>query len=232
MAERLLVLGDLHAPYHHRDAFAFMEAALDCYDPDEVVHIGDEVDWASQNYHEKIPGIPNPCEELRLVRKEMGKLYDLCPDMTVIHSNHGNLPSRKAQTIGFPPEFLRSKNDIYDIPEGWTYTFDYTAKLPKGDSVYICHGRTGNVVNLSKTLGQNCIQGHYHSKMGVTFYGAPDRLRWGAQTGCLVNKDSLAMAYGKNSGAIPLLGSLMVIDGVPVPLPMQLTKSGRWNKVI
>lgn len=229
MADQLLVLGDLHAPYHHRDAFAFMQALRDEFEPDEVVHIGDEIDWASQNYHEKVPGIPNPVEEFRLVRKEMAKLHDLFPEMVVIHSNHGNLPSRKAQTIGFPPEFLRSKNDLYGLPDDWEHRFDYTVKLPKGESVYICHGRTGNVVNLSKNIGNNAIQGHYHSKMGVTFYGTPERLMWGAQTGCLVDKDSLAMAYGKNSAALPLLGSLVVLDGVPIVIPMRLKKSGRWD---
>lgn len=229
---RILVLGDLHAPYHHRDAFAFMEGLADVYDINRVIHIGDEVDWASQNYHEKIPGLHSPAAELKLVRKNMQRLYELFPDMDVIDSNHGNLPARKAQTIGFPIEFLRDKNEIYDIPDGWRYHFDLTIKLGNGEKVYIVHGKTGNVIQLSKTIGSHAIQGHYHSKMGVTYYGTPERMMWGAQTGCLVNEKSLAMAYSKNSNAKPMLGSLIIIDNSPAIIPMRLKKSGRWDNNI
>lgn len=228
VAKKLLVLGDLHAPFHHPDAFRFMEALKKAVKPDRVVHIGDEVDWHSQSYHEKNPDLPHPGEELRLVRQYMRQLHTLFPKMDVIDSNHGNLPTRKAQTIGFPSGFLQDKNSIYDIPKGWEYHFDLELALPRNQKVYFHHGKSSNVVNTAKEAGVNTVQGHYHGKMGVTWFGQPDRMLWAAQTGCLVDHRSLAMAYGKNNLSRALLGSLVVLDGKPSTIPMILNKKGRW----
>ena len=54
------------------------------------------------------------------------------------------------------------------------------------------------------------------------------RLFFGAYTGCLIDKDSLAFAYGKVFPRKPILGVLMIVDGVPVNIPMILDEEGRW----
>lgn len=42
MSNRILCIGDLHEPYTHQDAYAFLEHVRDWYKPDTVVQIGDE----------------------------------------------------------------------------------------------------------------------------------------------------------------------------------------------
>ena len=40
----VLVISDLHIPYHHPQAFDFLKALKAKYKPDHVVNIGDELD--------------------------------------------------------------------------------------------------------------------------------------------------------------------------------------------
>jgi hypothetical protein len=47
--DRILVISDLHVPYHHPDSYRFLEALAHKYDPTNVIHIGDEMDWHSIN---------------------------------------------------------------------------------------------------------------------------------------------------------------------------------------
>ena len=47
--------------------------------------------------------------------------------------------------------------------------------------------------------------------------------------GCLINPKSLAFAYGKNFSKRPIIGMGVILDGVPVLIPMLLDKHGRWD---
>jgi predicted phosphodiesterase len=40
----VLVISDLHIPYHHPQAFDFLQALKTKYKPDHIVNIGDELD--------------------------------------------------------------------------------------------------------------------------------------------------------------------------------------------
>jgi len=42
--KNILVMPDLHAPYHHKDSLDFMKALRDKYQPDLVVNLGDEIE--------------------------------------------------------------------------------------------------------------------------------------------------------------------------------------------
>lgn len=226
----ILVIGDLHCPSHHRDSFEFLKALKWDYDPDLIVNIGDEVDWNSLSYHEKDPSLPSPAEELRLARKYMGELYDLFPEMHTIYSNHGNLTHRKMQTTGMPIEMLRDKNEIYQVGEGWTHSRELIVKDALGEEIFFTHGIAKNILQVVQKYGMNVVQGHFHSEMGVKYTGIPGRTYWGAQTGCLIDWEKRAFNYNRLNMAKPMLGSCVICDTVPVPIPMTLTKSGRWNK--
>jgi hypothetical protein len=49
------------------------------------------------------------------------------------------------------------------------------------------------------------------------------------QVGCLVDKDSLAMAYAKNNLKRPIIGCAMIVEGIPLLIPLLLSKGGRWT---
>jgi hypothetical protein len=75
------------------------------------------------------------------------------------------------------------------------------------------------------------VQGHFHTKYGISYWGNPNSLLWCMQVGCLIDKDALAFAYDKVFKDRPIIGCGIIIDSQPKLLPMVLNKGGRWNKV-
>lgn len=81
-------------------------------------------------------------------------------------------------------------------------------------------------------MGCSCVQGHYHSKFEVSYTSNPRALNWGMTVGCLIDDKALAFEYNKLQLKRPIVGVGIIEAGYPRLLPMPLTKSGRWTKVI
>ena len=45
MHESVLVISDLHIPYHHKDSFKFLQKIKKQFKPDTVINIGDLLDF-------------------------------------------------------------------------------------------------------------------------------------------------------------------------------------------
>ena len=60
----VLVISDLHIPYHHPDAFAFLKALKTKYKFDHIVNIGDELDQHAISMHEHNPDLYSAGHEL------------------------------------------------------------------------------------------------------------------------------------------------------------------------
>jgi hypothetical protein len=148
--------------------------------------------------------------------------------MDILESNHGSLVYRKQKAYGLPKQFFRKYNDIYAVGPDWKWHIDLTIKLSNAMPCYFHHGRGSNVIQVSQSMGMSVVQGHFHEKMGVQYWANSLGLYFAAQTGCLVDDSSLAMAYNNNNLRRPLIGSLIILDGHPKILPMVLNKSGRW----
>ena len=52
------------------------------------------------------------------------------------------------------------------------------------------------------------------------------------QTGCLINMKSLAFEYNKLQKTRPVIGTAVIINGLPKLIPMVLKSNGRWNRKI
>jgi hypothetical protein len=226
---RILVIGDLHLPYEHQDAFDFLGALKEEYKPDRVINIGDEIDGHAISMHDADPDLQSAGDEFNTALIGIRRMYDLFPRLDLIESNHGSLMFRRAKKHGIPRCYLRSYNDIYGVGKGWQWHFDLVVTPSYGPDVYLHHGKSANVLRLSQAMGMSAVQGHYHELFGAQWWGNPNALYFGAQTGCLVDHRSLAMAYGKNNLKRPVLGSLMIIDGVAKPVPMTLKSDHRWT---
>lgn len=224
-----LFIGDLHAPYMHQDATAFLKAVKKKYKPHEVVFMGDEVDGHAISYHEHDPDLPSAGDELKAAIKQLQPLYKLFPKATIIESNHGSLVYRKVATAGLPAAIVKEYREILQAPKGWNWVYDYIVNTELGD-IYCHHGKSGTHEKLSKNMAMSAIQGHFHNKFYVSYWSSPNGLYWDANTGCLVDNKSRAMAYGKNNLQKPILGCIVVINGVPQLIPMVMNKKGRWIK--
>lgn len=225
---RVLLISDLHIPYHHKDSFKFLKYLKDKYNPTRVVCLGDELDKNQLSYHEKDPDLPSAGDELRQSQKYIKELYKLFPKMDIIESNHGSLVWRKAKTFGIPKHYIKSYQDVLGVSDSWKWSFDLTLTLPNGNKCYIHHGKTNNVIRLSQQMGMCAVQGHYHESFKIDYWGNPTGLYWGMQCGCLVDDNSLAFSYNNTNIKRPVIGTGLIIDSLPVLEPMVLDSNGNW----
>ena len=226
--KRILVIPDLHAPYHHPDALKFLAAVKRKMQPTMVVNLGDELDKQSLSFHDSDADLPSAGDELRLAIKFLHQLEKLFPKMIILDSNHGSLHIRKAKHHGIPLKYLATMNQIYEVGPGWKWVPDLTVKLPNGQEAYFVHGISKNGLKVTQQRGVCTIQGHFHTDFRIDYCGNPHNLLWSLQSGCLIDKRSLAFAYDKVNVNRPILGTSVIIDSQPILIPMVLNKQSRW----
>ena len=157
---RILLISDMHIPYHHPDLIPFLKHLKKKYNPTRVICLGDELDKHALSYHDSDPDLPSAGDELRKSLPTVEELFELFPTMDIIESNHGSLVWRKAKTFGIPKHYIKSYNDVLGVDGGWRWSFDLTIKLPNGQYCYIHHGKSSKIINLSQQIGMCAVQGH------------------------------------------------------------------------
>lgn len=227
--KRILIISDLHAPYGHQDTVAFLKAVKEKYKPTRVILSGDEADFAAISFHDHDPDLDSPGTELNRAIDALKPLYKLFPIAEVLESNHGSLVMRKALSNGLSSKFFKGPGEILQAPKGWTWHFDITTKLPDGTNCYFHHSK-GKPLKTGQLYGMSHVCGHLHESFDIQYWSTPQNLFFAMTVGCLVDKKSLAMAYSKNNQKRPIIGVGLIIDSLPVLVPMQLLKNGRWNK--
>jgi hypothetical protein len=225
---RVIFISDMHHPYAHPDCYSFLKHLKNKWKPDRVVCLGDELDYHAISYHEADPNLPGVSDELKSAIGRIKPLFDLFPEMDILESNHGSLVYRKAKTAGLPAHVFKTYNEILGAPKGWKWHFDLTLKLSNGSLLYCHHGKTADGLKLSQSMGMCTVQGHFHEKFGIQYWGNPIGLFWHMQLGCLVDNHSLAFAYNKNNLKRPIIGTGVAINGLPILEPMILNDDGRW----
>lgn len=225
---RILIISDMHVPYHHKDSIKFLTYLKEKYNPTRIICMGDELDKHALSYHESDPDLPSAGDELKKALPVIAELKKLFPVMDILESNHGSLVYRKAKTAGIPRHYIKSYNDVLGVDCDWKWHYEMTIKLPDGKLCYFHHGKTSEVINLSQQMGMNAVQGHYHEKFSANYWGNPVGLYFGLQCGCLVDDKSLAMSYNNTNLKRPVVGTALIIDGKPILEPMLLNKNGRW----
>lgn len=223
-----LNISDLHCPFQHRDAFDFLDAVNTKYKPTNVVCAGDEADMHAVSDYDHNPDGYSAGDELKAARKELTKLYAIFPVVKSCVSNHTARPFRRAEKFGIPREFLRSYGEFLQAPVGWQWADKWEI-----DGVIYEHGegvsgQNGAIKAATQNM-QSTVIGHIHSFAGINYSANPKHLIFGMNVGWLGDKDAYAFAYGKNMRTKPVLSLGLVQDGIPILIPMQLKKGGRWT---
>jgi hypothetical protein len=227
----IVVIPDLHIPYHHPDAFNFIEDVISKAAVGyTVVNLGDEVDNHAISFHDADPNLDSAGQELARSREALLLLHGIVPEMLLCHSNHGSLHYRRAKAHGIPVEYLRTYREILFPDKGgeqWEWAYSHTLYTPLGQ-VMFKHQCSGDPRNAAAHEGANLIVGHNHGRFDLSYGASKQRLYWGATAGCLLDRESLAFAYGRETANKPILGCMVIVNGVPFHLPMVLDEDGRW----
>ena len=105
--KKILVISDLHIPYHHQDAFEFLREIKKEYQPDFVVNIGDLLDFHAISMHTHDPDLYSAGDELKVARKHIRELESIYPKMIEVESNHSSLVYRRALKFGRSADVLK-----------------------------------------------------------------------------------------------------------------------------
>lgn len=219
---RILWVSDLHCPYQHKDALTFLEGLKKRYDPTRIIIGGDEADLHSLNFHGVDPDLHSAGRELQLTREFMKELSALFPVADVLESNHTSLAYRRAFKAGISKGFMKTYNDILQVPDTWVWHNDLMIKLPNEQDCYFCHGKSADGLKLSRNMACNVVQGHFHSKFSLQYWSNPKNLFWSMQAGSLIDDTSLAMSYNKLTLERPIIGTGLIINSVPILETMPL----------
>lgn len=226
---RILTISDQHMPYEHPDMFKFLANIKTKFKPTLVVNGGDEIDGQALSFHDSDSDLPSAGDELKKATDKIKQLEKMFPDMILLDSNHGSLAVRRFKHHGIPMKFLATQNEVYGVSKRWSWVNDLTLKLPNGQPVYLCHGMSKNGIKLAAQRGTCVVQFHYHTEFRIDYIGNPNSLLWSLQSGCLIDRKSLAFAYDKLNLNRPIIGTSMIIDSKPVLIPMTLNSKGRWT---
>jgi hypothetical protein len=223
----VLVIPDTQYPFAHDDHTTFLKAVVKKYQPNEFVHLGDEVDFHALSDYDHDPDGFSAGHELTEALKDMRVLYKMFPSMKVCISNHTARPFRKAFKHGIPKAFLKDYHEFLQAPKGWQWAQHWEI-----DGIVYEHGEGFSGVNgaLKAALGnmQSTVIGHLHSFAGIQWNANPRHLIFGFNVGCLIDKDKYAFAYGQKLKNKPILGCGIVIKGIPIFVPMVLDRNGKW----
>ena len=85
----LLVIGDTHSPYHHKDTLDFVRDAATYYKPDRVIHLGDLLDiYSVSSFPKSVEHKDTWSDELKKGRKFVQDLAKIFPYLEILSSNH------------------------------------------------------------------------------------------------------------------------------------------------
>lgn len=213
---RILFISDMHIPYHHKDTLQFLGMLKDRYNPTRVICLGDECDKQALSFWSHDPDLMSAGDELKAALPVIAELYAMFPKMDLLDSNHGSLVWRKAKEHGIPRHYIKSYNDVLNVGPGWVWHDDLVLDLPDGQRVYCHHGKSADALKTSQAMSMSHVCGHYHNSFGVKYWANPNGLYWAMNSGCLIADESLAFAYNNVNLHRPIIGTSLLIDGVPI----------------
>lgn len=190
---KILVLGDLHFPWHeHRCLEACYEFSKK-YKPDLVIQVGDIIDGKAWSRYPKDPDDLSPELEWQQVVTSMAQLNKMFPQLVILQGNHCLRIMTRASEAGLCQPLIRTLNQVFDY-KGWKWHVQ--PKPYVADGITFIHGDElpGNAWQKAQKIGKPLVQGHDH--LGYLQYvNTFDHQIFGMSVGCMIDAKSIAARY-------------------------------------
>lgn len=188
---RVLVIGDLHAPFIQKGYFEFCKHIYNIYNCNHTIFIGDIIDNHYSSYHETDPNAMGGGDELSAAIRKLKPWKESFKKADVIIGNHDRMIMRKAFSSAIPKQWIKSYNDVLGTKWNWQDRVVY-------DDVQYVHGEGGTASTRAKNDMFSTCQGHIHTQAYVQWYVGTHKKIFGMQVGCGLDRTSYAAAYAKN----------------------------------
>ena len=188
---RILVIGDIHAPFELEGYLDFCKETYAKHLCNQVVYIGDIIDNHYTSYHETSSDGMGGADELEYAIEAVKLWKEAFPVADVIIGNHDRLVMRKAQTSDIPSAWIKSYNEVLGTDWNWVERVVY-------DNVQYIHGEGGTARTKAKNDMMSTVQGHVHTQAYVEWMVGRNFRIFGMQVGCGVDGSSYAAAYAQH----------------------------------
>ena len=188
---RILVIGDLHAPFELDGYFDFCKQTYANYNCNQVIFIGDIIDNHYSSFHSTGPDGMGGSDELEHAIEDIQKWSREFPVADVLIGNHDRIIMRKAFDSAIPKVWIKSYNDVLGTNWNWTERIVY-------DNVQFVHGEGGTARTKAKNDMMSTVQGHIHTQAYTEWMVGRNFRIFGMQIGSGVDGKSYAAAYAKN----------------------------------
>lgn len=221
------IIGDKHAPCTRPGYINFCYDTFKQYKVDQIVDIGDIIDWHGISFHARQPDGPGVRDEFEMAYKEVQKWKKLFPKLKWCIGNHDERPARLAAASNIPEFMLKPYNEVWDVP-GWEMDFKFTV-----DEVLYKHGT--NCSGLHPAYNQmnkhkmSVVMGHCHSRAGTKWSMNPLKRYFAMDVGCGINEKEYAFAYGRDMVERPILACGVVLDGQPISIAMRCGRGEKYH---
>ena len=226
---RVLIIGDLHLPAVRNKYIDFCKDIRTKWKCNEIVFIGDIIDWHSISRWTKEPNLPGPKDEYELAKQLVAQWYKAFPKANVCIGNHDERPERLAKTVNIPGFMLQPYDKLWDTPKWkWNYRF-------KLDGVHYRHGTGCKGIhpawNLMNKSHSSVVIGHCHSRVGIKWSMNPDQRFFGMDVGCGIDDSKWQFSYNRDIEERSICSCGVVIDGFPYIEIMPISKGEKYYEV-
>jgi len=225
---RVLVIGDLHLPAARKGYLQFCKDLYEEWDCNEVIFIGDVVDWHAISFWVKEPACPGPIDEYKLAKKHVRQWAEAFPKAKVCIGNHDERPARLAKTVNIPEFMIKPYSELWETPNWeWDYRFFI-------DNVSYRHGTKLKssihpAWNLMNKVHMSVVIGHHHGRAGIKWSTNEFTRMFGMDVGCGIDEKAFQFIYGKDEVVRPVLAAGIVLNGIPYHEIMPCSKGEKYH---
>jgi len=217
--DRVLIYGDLHAPYQDKGALDFLADINREYKPDRVIDVGDTLDQHPLSRFPKDPSANTVIKEFNKAKKVIKKLGKIFPRVDIMKSNHCERLYMRATHAGIPREYILPYKEVIGAPEGWRWHEDLTITInATRKQIFFAHTKAGSTLNIAKAYGSHVAFGHKHNLFGVQYFTVPSGEYFAIDVGSLISDKGYPFQYNKGSAYRPTRGCFMIVEGQPIPI--------------
>ena len=214
-----LVIGDIHAPYNHKD---YLKHCLSVKRKWEsiakilyidytfnTIIIGDEIDNHAISYHEHNPDLSSAGDELIEAKIELSKWHNAFPNAYVTEGNH-SLVKRKMFSSGIPKAYMKNIAEVLGV-NTWKYTEEVVT-----DKLLFTHGTKLSKTSINTkalTSQKSVICGHHHTSCKIEYLTQSIFTMF---VGCGININSPAFDYARGYAKEPIISCAVIVDNKPI----------------
>jgi hypothetical protein len=188
---RILIVGDIHAPFSLDGYLDFCKETYAIYNCNQVIFIGDIIDNHYSSFHTTDPDGMGGGDELDLAINCIQDWVEAFPKADVLIGNHDRMIMRKAFESQIPKRWIKSYNEVLGTEWNWIERIVY-------DNVQYVHGEGGTARTKAKNDMMSTVQGHIHTQAYTEWMVGRNFRVFGMQVGCGIDCTAYAAAYAKN----------------------------------